>query len=84
MLEFLNCLASLVLVLINRPFNEEILRALPIARVGSFARAKHSIVRASHGTWMCIFDKASVSDMSSARTEVDACLRARARSRTSH
>ena len=27
--------------------------------------AKHSIVRAVLGTWMCIFDKAGTSDMSS-------------------
>ena len=49
-----------------RPFNEYIRRALPIARVGSFARAKQSIVRAFLSTWMYIFQKVGASDKLSA------------------
>ena len=47
-------------------------------------RAKHSVVRAFLGTWMCIFDKAGASDMLSAWTELGACLRAHAQSGVSH
>ena len=38
---------------------------LPILRMALSAGAKQSIVRAFLSTWMCIFDKACVIEMSS-------------------
>ena len=48
------------------PFSEQIRRALPIALLGSFVRTKYSFVSAFINTYMYIFDKADVSDKSSA------------------